>query len=64
MSAPTLTTIMQTASQVKVPAPWLKREAQAQRVPHLRVGRRLRFNVDAVRRHLADRAAREGLANV
>lgn len=36
---------------------WLHREAQAERIPSLRAGRRRLFNPEAVRRALAARAA-------
>jgi excisionase family DNA binding protein len=40
-----------------VPDAWLRREAEAKRIPSLRVGRRLLFNVEAVERALLARAA-------
>lgn len=43
---------------MRLPRPWLADEADAGRIPCLRVGRRMRFNVDAVRQSLADRATR------
>jgi hypothetical protein len=42
-----------------VPQAWLKREAEAGRLPCLKIGKSLRFNLDAVRNALNDRAARE-----
>jgi hypothetical protein len=36
---------------------WLLQEAKAGRLPHLRIGRRLIFNVDAVTEAIASRAA-------
>ncbi|RMF85051.1 MAG: DNA-binding protein [Planctomycetota bacterium] len=47
------------AARLGVPAAWLRAEAHAGRVPHLRVGRRLLFNTAAVEAVLSDRAARE-----
>lgn len=44
------------ASRIGVPIAWLKAEAEADRVPHLRVSRRLMFNVAEVERVLLDRA--------
>lgn len=48
-----------------LPEAWLRREALAGRIPHLRVGRRLMFNLDAVRASieglLTERAKREGM---
>lgn len=46
------------AARLGVPAAWLRAEAHAGRVPHLRVGRRLLFNTAAVEAVLSDRAAR------
>ncbi|MBU6414599.1 MAG: DNA-binding protein [Planctomycetes bacterium] len=37
---------------------WLRREADANRLPSLRAGRRRLFNVEAVRQALAVRAAK------
>jgi len=46
---------------LRLPTQWLKREADSGNIPCLRIGRKRLFNVDAVRRVLAQRAAREGL---
>lgn len=45
-----------------LPASWLKREADAGRLPSLRAGRRRMFDIVAVRAALAEMAARS-LAN-
>lgn len=45
------------ARDLNLPATWLRAEALAGRIPCLRVGRTLLFNVDAVRKALDDRAA-------
>jgi len=45
------------AVELRLPRNWLKQEAQAGRLPCLRVGRRLLFNRVAVEHVLADRAA-------
>lgn len=50
--------IGQTAHRLGVPTAWLKREADAGRLPCLRVGRRRMFAPDAVRAEL-DRRARD-----
>ena len=44
------------ANRLKLPAPWLKAEAMAGRIPSLRVGRRLLFNIAAVEAVLLKRA--------
>jgi len=44
------------AARLGVPAAWLRGEAVAGRVPHLRVGRRLLVNPQAVERVLLERA--------
>jgi hypothetical protein len=46
-----------TAARLGVPAKWLRAEAMAERVPYLRVGRRLLFDVAVVRAALLGRAA-------
>ncbi len=48
------------AFRLGVPAAWLRTEAEAERVPYLRAGRRLLFNCAAVERELLARAARKG----
>jgi hypothetical protein len=45
------------AARVRLPAAWLRQEALAGRIPCLRVGRRLLFNVEAVKAALYERAA-------
>lgn len=49
----------QAAMRLGVPAAWLRTEAKACRVPYLRAGRRLLFNVALVEDVLKDRARRE-----
>ncbi len=54
--------LKQTASQLGVPAKWLKAEADAGRVPCLQAGRRILFNLQAVAQALFERARqREGV---
>ncbi len=45
------------ARVLHLPARWLKREADNGGIPCLRIGRRRLFNVEAVKRVLAERAA-------
>lgn len=45
------------AARLGVPAAWLRAEAEAGRVPHLRVGRRLLVNLQLVESALRDRCA-------
>lgn len=45
------------ARELMLPVDWLKAEAMAGRIPCLRIGRKLRFSVEAVRKSLASRAA-------
>ena len=42
---------------LQLPCEWLKAEANAGRLPCLRIGNRFRFNVDAVKSALAEQAA-------
>jgi hypothetical protein len=45
------------AKALHLPEEWLKAEADAGRIPHLRIGGRYRFNLVAVTRVLSERAA-------
>jgi len=49
-------TLHEAAVTLNVPTAWLRREALASRVPFLRAGRRLLFDLDAVRAELKRRA--------
>ncbi len=53
-----LLNIVELALELGLPREWLKAEAEAGRIPCLRVGRRLRFNLRAVERALSERAAK------
>lgn len=55
-------TLNSLAYRVGLPADWLKREAEAGRLPCLRVGRRMLFNLPAVRQALTDLAAHSRIA--
>lgn len=44
------------AVRLGVPAAWLREEAKAGRLPHLRVGRRLLFNPEVLELALIERA--------
>jgi hypothetical protein len=52
----TFSPLESTADRLGVPAAWLRQEAQAGRVPCLRAGRRLLFNVTLVEHALLERA--------
>lgn len=45
------------AKALNLPEAWLKAEADAGTIPHLKIGKRYRFNLEAVTRTLAERAA-------
>ena len=47
----------QMARYLGVPAGWLKGEAEAGRIPHLKAGKIYLFNPEVVERLLAERAA-------
>jgi hypothetical protein len=49
-------TVGRLSSELNLPAAWLKAEARAGRIPCLRVGRRLMFDMAAVLRALAQSA--------
>ena len=57
MEADTLVTLLDLARSLRLPVPWLREEADAGRIPCLKVGRRRLFSLDAVRAALAERAA-------
>jgi excisionase family DNA binding protein len=58
MSHPTsLLTLLELARRLRLPRLWLRDEALAGRIPYLRVGRRLRFDAQAVEETLRRRAA-------
>jgi len=59
----TFVPVRRAAPRLGVPAAWLKAEALADRLPHLRAGRRLLMNVATVERALQDRAAKAGAAH-
>jgi excisionase family DNA binding protein len=50
------------ASRLGVPAAWLRAEAEAGRLPHLRAGRQILVHPDQVEKALLDRAAVVGKA--
>lgn len=50
------------AETLKLPERWIKAEAEAGRIPHLKIGKRYRFNREAVVAVLAQRAAQDGKA--
>jgi excisionase family DNA binding protein len=49
----------QLAERLQLPLDWIKSQAKAGRLPHLKIGRRRLFNPDAVRKALARMAASE-----
>jgi hypothetical protein len=56
----TLVTLNRLAAELRLPWRWLRQEALAGRLPCLRVGRKLLFNLEAVKEVLAERAANPG----
>lgn len=52
-----LLTLHQLAARLRLSRDWLRAEALAGRLPYLRAGRKLLFNLSAVERILAERAA-------
>ena len=57
-----LLTLHQLAERTGLPAAWLKREADARRLPCIRAGRSRRFELAAVAKVLTERAA-QGVPN-
>jgi excisionase family DNA binding protein len=54
-----LLSLHQLAAQLRLPRRWLRQEARAGRLPHLRTGRKLLFHRPTVEGALARRAAGE-----
>ncbi|MFO0826715.1 MAG: hypothetical protein U0572_01090 [Phycisphaerales bacterium] len=52
-------TVTQLSRATRLPAAWIRREADAGRLPCLRVGRRRLFSLRAVLAAIAERQARE-----
>lgn len=53
---PKLVPLGATAARLQVPQKWLRGEAEAGRVPHLKAGQRLLFDIALVERELLKRA--------
>ncbi len=52
------------ALRTNLPATWLRQEADAGRIPCLRIADKMRFNTEAVENALAERAAAEAAARI
>jgi hypothetical protein len=52
---PKLMNLAATARHLRVPAKWLRAEAEAGRIPHLRAGATLLFDPDAIEQLLLER---------
>jgi len=57
---PRLLSLPALADALKLPASWIKAEADAGRLPHLKIRNRYRFDRLAVVRALTERAAQHG----
>jgi len=53
------TSLTATATRLGIPRKWLKDEAEAGRMPHIKTGRRLLFSIGQVRDTLTRRAERQ-----
>ena len=51
------------ARRLGVPILWLRAEAEAGRVPHLRTGSGMLFDSETIERILSDRARQEGMSD-
>ena len=51
-------TLTELARELRLPERWLRAEADAGRIPHLRAEKKYRFNLRAVEESLAARASR------
>ena len=63
-NTPILVSLPELAKVLNLPERWIKAEADSGRLPHLKIGRRYRFNLVAVTNALAERAANGGKASV
>ncbi len=59
MSTATYISATELANELGLPLAWLRAEAKAGKIPSLRVGRRLLFNPESVKRVLLNRTAKE-----
>jgi excisionase family DNA binding protein len=59
VTTPQLLSLPALAKALNLPEGWLRAEADAGRIPHLRVGKRYRFNLGAVIHVLSERAAKD-----
>lgn len=57
MNTTTLYNLFGLARELRLPVDWLRHETNAGRIPCLRIGNRYRFNIESVRKSLAERAA-------
>jgi hypothetical protein len=55
-----LTNLLELSQRLRIPVKWLKAEALAGRIPHLKAGRKLLFNIEAVEYALSERASKGG----
>lgn len=51
------------ARRLHVPQKWLRAEAEANRIPHLKAGNAILLNPDLIERILIKRASNEGINN-
>jgi len=58
---PKLLTVGQMARRLRVPVKWLREEAEAGRVPHLKAGRAILFDPEATEAALVKRAKQGGV---
>jgi len=61
---PKLLLIGPTARRLRVPVKWLREEAEAGRIPHLKADKALLFDPEAVESVLLERARQGGPAHV
>ena len=59
-NSPDIVRLDELARRLRLPKSFLERETRAGRIPSLRAGNRRVFNPDAVRRALAEQAAKGG----
>lgn len=60
---PIFVSLEQAAPRVGLPYDWLKAEAKAGRIPHIKAGRRILVHLDELEKALRQRATGEGGAD-
>ena len=58
MDSKNLVNLLELSGRLRLPAKWLKIEAEAGRIPNLKAGRKFLFSIEAVKQTLTRRASK------